>query len=142
MIGSEKIFFDTSPFIYLIENHPKYSQPVTDFIVNQIYTYEASFFTSAITLAEFFVIPKKKNDLVVIEKFKSKIKELNFIVIDITSTIAELSSELRAKYDFLKIIDSIQLASAISFGCTNFFTNDKKLKSIKEVNIIMVDELI
>ncbi|MEK6781556.1 MAG: PIN domain-containing protein [Bacteroidota bacterium] len=107
MIGSDKIFFDTSPFIYLVENHPKYSQPVTDFIVNQIYLHESLFFTSTITLVEFYVKPKKNNDLVVIEKFKRKIKEFNFTVFDLTQTLAEFSSDLRAKYEFLTAFDSI-----------------------------------
>ena len=142
MIGSEKIFFDTAPFIYLVENHPKYSQAVTDFIVDQLYLYEAFFFTSSITLAEFYVKPKKNNDLAVIEKFKNKLKEFNFTVFDITSTIAEFSGDLRAKYDFLKTLDSIQLATAICFGCNTFFTNDKKLKSIQEINIVLIEDLI
>lgn len=141
MIGSEKVFFDTSPFIYLIENHPKYSQSVTDFIVDQMYLHETLFFTSSISLAEFFVKPKKNNDLAVIEKFKSKLKEFNFTIFDITSAIAELSADLRVKYDFLKTIDSLQLATAICFGCNKFFTNDKRLKSIQEINIVLIDEL-
>ena len=95
MIGSDKIFFDTSPFIYLVENHPKYSQPVTDFIVDQVYLNESLFFTST-----------------------------------------------RAKYDFLKAFDAIQLATAIDFGCNKFFTNDRRLKPIQEIDVILVDELI
>ena len=142
MIGSDKIFFDTSPFIYLVENHPKYSQPVTDFIVNQIYLHESLFFTSTITLVEFYAKPKKNNDLVVIDKFKRKIREFNFTVFDLTTALAEFSGDLRAKYDFLKAFDAIQLATAVDFGCNKFFTNDKKLKSIQEINVILVEDLI
>ena len=142
MNGSEKIFFDTSPFIYLLEDHPKYAITVRDFITDHTLFFESTFFTSSLTFAEFFVKPKKNNDQGLIEKFKNKIKEFNFVVFDITAEIAEFSCDLRVTYSFLKTIDSLQLATAISFGCNKFITNDFGLSKINEIEIILVDNLI
>jgi predicted nucleic acid-binding protein len=142
VIGSEKVFLDTAPFIYLIEDNPKYAKVVANYIADQIVVFESALFTSAITIAEFSVKPKRNNDLAVIEKFKSKLKEHDIRVFDITEHIAELSADLRAKYHSLKNLDALQLATAVSSGCTSFLTNDIKLKSIQEIKIVLLDDLI
>lgn len=120
MIGADKVFFDTSPFIYLIEDNPKYAEAVASYIADEIILFEAKLCTSTITLAEFYVKPKRGNKLAIIEKFRNKLREHKFIVFDITEHIAELSADLRAKYLFLKNFDALQLATAISSGCTKF----------------------
>lgn len=143
MIGSEKVFFDTSPFIYLIEDNPNYSLKVRNFISEQIVNYESTLYTSSLTLAEFYVKPKQNNSQEIIEKFKNKLRELDFKVFDITSSIAKFSADLRAKYKTLKSFDAIQLATAISFGCNKFLTNDLRLVSVikNEIEIVIVENL-
>lgn len=141
MTGTEKIFFDTAPFIYLVEDHGKYSIPVRNFITNQYLNFESSLFTSSITLAEFFVKPKKSGDKIIVDKFKDKLKEFNFVIFDVTVAVAERSSELRVKYESLRAFDALQLATAIEFGCTSFVTNDHRLKKITELKIVLVDNI-
>lgn len=143
MIGSEKVFFDTPAFIYLIEDNPKYSLRVRNFISEHIINLESLLYTSSLTLAEFYVKPKQHNNQAVIEKFKNKLKELDFKVFDITSSIAEFSGDLRAKYKSLKGFDAIQLATAISFGCSTFLTNDLQLSKIikEDIKITLIENL-
>jgi predicted nucleic acid-binding protein len=62
--------------------------------------------------------------------------------LDITLSVARKSAELRAKYHFLKNIDSLQLAVALHLSCTRFVTNDKKLKKIDELSILLLEEII
>jgi predicted nucleic acid-binding protein len=141
MIDSNRIFLDSSSFIYLVENHPKYYLPVGNFISN---ARENDFvlFTSVITTAEVLVKPKKGQDHALIKDFLDTLNDLNFTVLNIDFTIAELSATLRAKYSFLKGLDSLQIASALSFGGTKFLTNDRQLSRITEIEIILIDELI
>jgi len=142
MTGSEKVFFDTAPFIYLVENHPKYYLAVADFIADYLTEKEGIFTTSVLSIAEFGVKPKKHNNLKLQLDFENVLKELNFQITDINYAIAGLSSTLRAQYDFFKGMDALQLGTAIASNCTKFFTNDKKLKSIKELDIILIEDLI
>lgn len=142
MTGSEKVFFDTAPFIYLIEDNPKYAKNVANYIADQIILFESRLFTSVITIAEFSVKPKRNSELGIIEKFKSKLREHQFVIVDITEHIAELSAELRAKYFSIKNFDALQLATAISSGCNKFLTNDHELKQEKEITVILIDDLI
>jgi predicted nucleic acid-binding protein len=41
----------------------------------------------------------------------------------------------------IKIPDAIQLAAAINRSAEYFLTNDKRLKSIKEVNVILLGKI-
>jgi predicted nucleic acid-binding protein len=142
MTGFEKIFLDTAPFIYLVEDNQKYAKSVANFIADQIIVHESILFTSVITIAEFCVKPKRNNELIIIEKFKNKLKEHQIIIVNITEHIAELSADLRTKYTSLKNFDALQLATAISAGCDKFLTNDHTLKQIKEIKILLVEDLI
>ncbi len=135
-----KIFFDTAPFIYLLENHPKYGQMVDDFIIEATGN-NALFVTSVLSLAEFGVIPERNNRQDLFTDFEHLISSASFEVLPIERQIAITSYKLRAKYPALKAMDSLQLAAAINFDCDYFFTNDYKLKRVPEINILIVDEL-
>lgn len=38
-------------------------------------------------------------------------------------------------------MDSIQIATALLSGCDEFITNDKKLKRLDELSIILIEEV-
>lgn len=38
-------------------------------------------------------------------------------------------------------MDALQLASAIQNNCDVFLTNDKQLKQVQEISVLLVDEL-
>lgn len=52
-----KTFFDTAPFIYLLENHPDFYQKVADFITKSVAD-KVQFETSVLTFTEFCVKPE------------------------------------------------------------------------------------
>ncbi len=90
-----KIFFDTAPFIYLLENHPKYGQTVDDFIVEATGN-NASFVTSVISLAEFGVHPERNNRQDLIADFDHLIISASFEMLSIERQIAITAYKLRA----------------------------------------------
>ena len=59
----------------------------------------------------------------------------------ITWDIAKLSAILRAKYTSLKAVDSPQIACATKAEADGFLTNDRRLRSIKEIPIILIKDL-
>jgi predicted nucleic acid-binding protein len=137
-MSAAKIFFDTSPFIYLIENHADYYPKISQFLLNEVNN-GSEFITNVLTYSEFCVKPQKLNRLDLIEDFGKLLTELDFNVVEIDIEVATIAYMLRAKYDFLKGIDAMQVASAIKEKCTRFLTNDKKLKSITEIEIVILD---
>lgn len=136
-----RIFFDTSPFIYLLEDHPKYGQLVNSLILDEVYS-QSSFITSVITLAEFGVVPMRNNRPDIIAGFEQLIDTLPFEMINIERKHATLSFQLRSSYPGLKAFDALQIASAILSGCDQFLTNDYKLKNISEIKVVTIDEFV
>jgi predicted nucleic acid-binding protein len=140
MTATDQVFLDTSPIIYLIENNVLFYPKVSSFLANVI-DKDGTLSTSVISIAEFGVKPKRLNKPMLIDEMEEMLEILQVKIIDINREIAELSSSIRANYPSLKNLDALQLASAISSNCTDFLTNDKKLKIVTEINVLVVDEL-
>lgn len=135
-----KTFFDTAPFIYLLENHPDFYQKVADFITKSVAD-KVQFETSVLTFTEFCVKPEQMDRQDLIQDFEMFLQTLDFNLATISLSIAKTAYKLRAKYSFLKGMDSLQVATAMELGCDSFFTNDKKLARVKEISVVVVSEL-
>lgn len=132
-----RIFIDTAPFIYLFEQNGKYCDEVFHQISNWIGNNDR-ILSSVITLTEILVHPIKIGQNGIANKYKHMLTELlseKLLVID--EQIADKASSLRVEYN-LSTPDSIQLAAAINSGCDIFYTNDKKLSQIKDLDVLMV----
>ena len=140
MTESDSVFLDTAPIIYLIENNPSYYSTISSYLANSIKN-DVPILTSVISISEFGVNPKRLNKLELIEDMEQMLAMLQVKVVDINLEMAEISSSLRAKYQSLKSFDALQLAAAISSNCNLFITNDKRLKTITEINVRTMDDL-
>lgn len=135
-----KTFIDTSPFIYLIENHPEFAAQVGAFILDAVSNND-ELVTSVITLMEFSVLPERKGRQELILQLGELLHLMNISVEVIDRNVAETAYKLRAKYNFLKGLDALQISVAIEKECDQFLTNDKKLQNISEIEILIVEEL-
>lgn len=135
-----RIFFDTAPIIYFLDNPPLYYKRMDDFIFSDVND-ESQFYTSTITDLEYLTRPYKNGDKEKIENYQSFMKFADFKKIDISSEIAQIAAKLRGKYDFLKAQDSLQLASCIFYKCDAFLTNDRQFLQVNEVHSVLVDSL-
>ncbi|MBI5236732.1 MAG: PIN domain-containing protein [Deltaproteobacteria bacterium] len=98
-------------------------------------------FTSVITIAEVLPKPVKAADTRLAEMFLDFLSHgRNLILIEISEVIAERGGRLRGKYDWLKTMDAIQIAAAIVAGADAFLTNDKDLKKIKDIKILVLED--
>lgn len=135
------LFLDTSVFIYYIEKNNKYFD-----IVNQIFSTQnqnIKFITSTITLLEVLTQPLKLGNHDLAKQYSDIIlHSANILVLPVDSEIAFKSAQLRAKYNFIKTPDSIQLAISEISKSNIFITNDTKLKNITEISITLLDELV
>ena len=135
-----KIYLDTSPIIYFLENSPDYALKVQSVIQDNA-VLGCAFATSVATNIEYLPKPisEGKHDLVY--AFSSLKRILSLESIELTEQISMIAVNLRAKYKGLKVLDSIHIASAIASGCDAFFTNDKQLKQLTELSIIYLSDL-
>ena len=139
MIGFNKVFVDTSLFIYLLEDHKEYGDKVASFI-NYCTTNEISLSTSTITYMEFCVKPYELARHDVIRIFKALLTELDFCLQEITLPVADKAAKLRSQYQGLRSMDALQISAAIHCQCDKFITNDKRLKPISEIEIMLIDD--
>ncbi len=141
MTGFEPVFIDSVSFIYLVENHPEYSDRVSDFLIEEFSIKENTLITSVITISEFSIKPIRENDFKLLVDFQETVEHFHVTILDINQAVAHQAAKLRAKYHSLKTVDALQLASAIFYGCKRFLTNDTRLKSVSEIDIILIKNL-
>lgn len=134
------IFIDTAPVIYYIEANYQFG-PLAKKVVDSFQFGNLSAFSSVITLAEVLPKPIEVGDERLAMKFAEFLKHgKNLTLIEITESIAERAGRLRVKYSALRLIDTIQISAAIDAGADAFITNDKKLKQIKEIKIMVLSD--
>lgn len=136
-IESKKIFIDTNVFIYLVNKAPEYYEKIKNALENE-YNAGSLFYTSTITKAEFLVKPLTESDRKAIICFNEILKDLQFEINSIDSSVATESAYIRSKYKKIKLADSLQLASAIVNGCNYFMTNDKGLEIASQIKFVFI----
>ena len=138
--GIRRLFLDTVPIIYYVENHPNYYE-LTQVIFDGIDEGLLLGVTSPISLSECLVYPYKLGLIALAQDFIYLIvdgENINFVLID--EDIGNLAAQMRARYN-LSLTDSLQIATAIQSNCDAFLTNDLQLKRVNELSILGISEL-
>ena len=73
--------------------------------------------------------------------FETFIFDANITISSLTKDVSKYAAQIRAKYSGIKSMDALQLASAIVSGCDLFLTNDKQLRQVEEIPVLLVDDL-
>ena len=132
---------DTSPFIYLMEEHPAYLHPVAEFF-SAVHAGRIVAVTSTVTLLEVLVQPFRRGADHLAGQYHQALLNANHLsCVAETGEIAEEAARLRANYN-LSTPDAIQLATAIHWGATSFLTNDSFLTSVPNLEILILDQLV
>ena len=134
----KKIFFDTAPIIYYLQESDLYFNTMLSFLSKND---NCDYVTSTVTATEYLTYPFRNNDEKLINDFYSFINDMEVEIKDIDMRVAVKAAQIRAEYKFFKPLDSLQLATACISGCDIFLTNDKQLRQFKEIKCVTVDEL-
>ncbi len=131
---------DTSIFIYHFKADPKYIA-LTRRIFSSIEKGKNQAVSTVISLSEILVKPLEEENFNAAEDYKIMLERFpNFALVPIDSKMAFSSAALRAKYK-IKTPDALQIAGAIQKSATLFITNDKQLKKIEEIKVILLNDL-
>lgn len=98
--------------------------------------------TSTITLLELLVQPYRDQKDELTQKIfalAGTYPKLEWI--PLTMNLADRAAELRARYR-LSTPDAIQLATAIGHKAVCFYGNDRGLRRVKEIECILVEDLV
>lgn len=140
-LKNKTVFLDTAPLIYYIEENPQYA-PILNKLFLDNSKGEFLFQSSVITLLEVLVHPMRNNELQLVEQYQNILCNSHTInIFDLNIEITTKAAFYRAKYG-LKTPDSIQVATAVYTSSDYFLTNDIRLKAVKEIKLLILDELI
>jgi predicted nucleic acid-binding protein len=131
---------DTAPVIYFIEGHPKYGPIVLPLFEQRFQQGLNQAVTSVLTLAEVLVKPLAASRPDLCQQFRELLTGApNLKLSEIVVAIAEQAADLRARYG-IRLPEGCQVAAALAAGATCFITNDKRLRCVTEVKVLVLDD--
>jgi predicted nucleic acid-binding protein len=138
--GVSRLGLDTSPFIYFVEANRSYVAVCKE-VFRHVSAGGVTACTSVLTLTETLVHPVRLSNSVLQGEYEALLLETAGIeCVRVDEGIAKLAAELRARYG-LRTPDALQIATAIDSECDAFLTNDKGLRRVTEIAVLVLDDL-
>lgn len=131
----QRIFaLDTNIFIYHFEENPEYVS-FTEDLFEKIESGRVRAVTSVLTLHEILTGARKAGDERLVVLYRDLLGSFpNLHIIPFDADVAEISSDLRARYG-IPTPDAIQIATAIHQKAETFISNDARLARIDEIKV-------
>jgi predicted nucleic acid-binding protein len=136
-----RVALDTSIFIYQVEANPKY-YALSDVVFEWLEKQGNVAVTSTLSLTELLVPVYREGNEKRIQTYYGLFRtfpSLAWIPPDLE--IADIAARLRAAYG-LKTPDAIHAATAIYTGVSVFLTNDPLFKRVKELESLVLGEVL
>ena len=133
------IGLDTPIFIYHFEGNVRYVR-ATRVIFESLASALFSGVTSVITVVEINVVPISLGRLDLEEQYFTVLQRFpNLSLAEIGASIARKAAEIRARYRLLTP-DALQFAACMEHGATGFITNDRTLKRMAELDVLVLED--
>lgn len=128
-VGRGPVAVDTAPLIYLIEEHADYL-PVVAPLFAHADRGRFDVVTSALTLLEVLVVPLRVGRLELARRYERVLTRARGLhLVDLDRNQLRAAAQLRASYR-VRTPDGLQIAACLSYGCSAFLTNDRRLPKI------------
>ena len=137
MTGISKLFLDTAPLVYYLDDDERYADSVEDYLYSALRA-GVEVFTSVITATEYLTYPYKTGNLEKVVVFFDFLNYTGIPLVPIDAVVAQKAAQIRAEYRHFKTMDALQLASACVHGCDVFLTNDKQLRQFAEIRCVVL----
>jgi predicted nucleic acid-binding protein len=138
-LGRGPVGLDTAVFIYFIEEHPRFL-PVVAPVFSAVASGRLPAITSAVTLLETLVIPYRSGNTALAARYEALLtKSRGIRFMDLDRPLLRSGAQLRAVFS-IRTPDALQLAAALSGGCSVYLTNDRSLPRIPGLAILQVGD--
>ena len=124
-VTSLRVYLDSCVVIYLVGEHPIFAPVVESLLAKHP---DIIFQISGLTEMEGLVIPLRNQNQQLIEKFRRWFDRNDILPNE--RDVFQQAAQLRADHKSLKTPDAIHLATALHYGCDEFWTNDDRLGKI------------
>lgn len=136
------VAIDSVVFIYHFEKSKTYFKLTKEIFSRLDENHDFSAITSILTLLEVSVKPIEDSREDLLKEYSSKLLYDNKLTtLMIERDVAIKAAELRAKYK-IRTPDAIQIATSIIGRADAFITNDRVLKKVKEMDILILDDFL
>ena len=133
------ITLDTAPIIYFLQDHPIFA-PLVAPIFEAADRGELGIVISAVTLAEVLTGPlQAKNEVLAARYRETLTRSPGWELWPVDEEVAATAARFRAEYK-LRTPDAIQIATAIASRSHAFVTNDKRLRKVRGILVLVPDE--
>jgi predicted nucleic acid-binding protein len=131
----------TAPFIYYIEDVAPYAD-LLDPAFSLLENHALRAVTSTVTLAEILTKPFADKNFSLADEIKFTLKSFSSLsVVPIDEKVGEAAALIRARYA-IRLPDALQVAAAIQQEATLFLTNDKRMKKVDAVEVLVLSDFL
>jgi predicted nucleic acid-binding protein len=137
-LGRGPVALDTVVFIYLIEQHPRFSRAARQ-IFERIDAGKLQAVTSVLTLLEVLVVPYRAGRASLVERYEAFLtnsRGLRLVNPDLAQL--KIAAQLRARFS-MKTPDALQVAAALASRCSSFVTNDRRIPTIPGLRTLLLE---
>jgi uncharacterized protein len=128
-----RYYLDAAPIIYLVEQ----VQPYATAVRSKLSAQGLSLITSELTRLECRVKPLRNGNAALLQDFDDYFVNTVAEIVPLTRDVIDRATDIRAQFNF-KTPDAIQLAAAVSAGCTTFLTNDHRLGRFTAITVEVI----
>lgn len=125
-----RLYLDTAPVIYVVEQVPDFSQK----ILHHIQKPDIELVVSDLTWMECRVKPLAENNETLLADYDKFFSQSIMEIVELSRRVLERAAHIRSQYN-IKTPDAIHLGSAIISKCDIFLTNDRRLERFKDTHI-------
>jgi predicted nucleic acid-binding protein len=130
---------DTAPLIYFIEDVTPYADLLNP-VFDRLESHALSAVTSTLTLAEILTKPLIDKNFTLVDEIKFTIRAFSTLsMVAIDEKLAEAAALIRARHA-IRLPDALQIAAVIQGEATLFITNDKRLKKVDAVEVLVLSD--
>lgn len=137
----QRVGFDTPVFVYHIEQASRWAAPASA-ALGAMTDGRFAGMTSVLTLLEIAIKPLRLGRPEIADAYEALIGDItNLAINNVDVRSARIGAELRATYG-LRTPDSLQIAACFVNGAEAFVTNDRRLRRVKEIDIVVLDDFV
>jgi predicted nucleic acid-binding protein len=98
--------------------------------------------TSILTLLGVAIKPLRLGRPEVADAYEALLADVaNLAIVNLDARGARIGAELRATYG-LRPPDSLQIAACLAHGAGAFVTNDRRLRRVREIDVVVLDDFV
>ena len=135
-VGTGPTALDTAIFIYYIEENEVFL-PLVAPIFEDVAAGRREVVTSSLTLLEVLVVPYRAGNLALAERYEACLSRSRGVrLVEIGRPQLRIAAQLRTIHPSVRTPDALQLAAALSAGCSTFVTNDRDLPAVTGLEVL------